>query len=48
MKNEAKSKQSEVDNILAENDAKRRKIEYLKKQYESAQLAFEKKKQSDM
>ena len=48
LKNEVKSKEAEIQTVHDSNEAKRNRIQYLKKQYDDAENNFEKTKDGSM
>ena len=48
LKNEVKSKEAEIENILNSNDEKRNKIKFLRSQYEDALEKFNSEKDKNM
>ena len=48
LKNEVKSKEAEIENILNSNDEKRTKIKFLRSQYEDALEKFQSEKDKSM
>ena len=48
LKNEVKSKEAEIENILNSNDEKRTKIKFLRSQYEDALEKFQSEKDKNM